>query len=156
MQLSCSGFRDTTVEWKEGYGVHTCHVGDSNYLFERCTVLLLKPTGALPNASEVVKDLHFVYEVDGKEVVGETLSPTFTQKDHLRGEYWYNCDIPRPNAIKINRSDPESSATNIKLVFTSTFPLNAQWNVEASHQGNKEFTEPTQGWGSWLWKSIFG
>ena len=158
MQLAgCSGFH----ECEQQDGIYTCRVGDSNYMFEKCETLLLKPvsmtkhfniylenvggigqaiaksseSSVLPDISEIVKDLHFEYTVEGGKFVGNNLDVKFVRREgkHYTNVYWYDCEIKRPLSFD---GTPLKPVKDISLVFKSDFPLNAQWFCDSSYIGS--------------------
>ena len=75
MELSCSGLQDFSREGE----IYTCTVGDSNYLFRKCTGLILETSKdtILPHINKVIKDIHFEYVIDGETIIGDNISPSF-------------------------------------------------------------------------------
>lgn len=136
MELSCSGFVDCT----KVNGKYICDLSDSNYFFERFTVVLvrLQEPVMIQNINQVIKNLCFVYEIDGKEIQEMCPSPNLILRENMDNtEYWINCNIVRPAALTINRNNPEKSCQKIKLIFQSDFPIaRIQLNEDLSHINN--------------------
>lgn len=135
MQLSCGGFKDCV----KNNTTFTCDVSDSNYFFADCETLIIE-TGygeKVAPIGEIIKDLHFEYTLKGKEVKGPPLSGNFVFCDDASTlNYWYKCSIKRPNDLTVNLNNPESSATSIRLVFTSKFNYRFQFFTNRSNIGN--------------------
>lgn len=145
MSLSCSGYHSCVRE----NDIYTCDVGDSNYLFEKCDrfkiTLNSETTTTFDELIKSINNLHFEYEHNGKEVIGDNLPIEFvvdSSSIDIMGisitgpTASYFCDIPRPKEIAINRKNPKASKTNIKLVFRSQYIFDAQFSVNASHENN--------------------
>lgn len=131
IELSCSTF----ATCDNIQGTYTCNVGDSNYLFRRCTSLLLIPKRGtnLPQIDDIIKDLHFEYTVDNKSIVGEPLEVKFTRRtgQHFINDYWYDCLISRPLALALDDINFKP-ISDIRLVFTSDYIMEAKFNVEST------------------------
>ena len=133
LSLSCQHFADCVCI----NGTYTCDVSDGNYFFDECETLLIRSKNTTPaNIHECIKDLHFVYEVNGVEVTGENLSVEFTERPNEQFDRWFDCTIKRPECLIIDPSNIKSSATKIKLVFTSDYTFHAQFFVNANYERN--------------------
>ena len=123
------------IKTDDGY---VCHLGDSNYLFEKCDILLFsigEPIESL-NLNDVLHDLHFVYVQNGKRVKEPNFQTEFTLREVLQGpEYLINCNIARPSSLPLveNKDHP----VKIELHFKSNFVFEQiQFNVESSYVDN--------------------
>lgn len=137
MQLSCQGF--VACEYNEG--VYTCHVGDSNYIFKHCLILLLKPLdgASLPPIDDIMKDLHFEYTIQNTLIIEEPLKVAFSQrpKKYFETDYWFDCTITRP----LRCMDQNESIDDIRLIFTSDYVMEAQFSVERTWKDKINVTQ---------------
>lgn len=127
-KLSCQGFHDCE-KIKNGY---VCHVGDSNYLFVKCTTLLICSNEGF-NPNEVLKNFRFIHEQDEKRIEEPKFDPIFTLKYQSISGIAFECDITRPTSLPlvINKEHP----VNIELHFESDFDFeSAQLWVESDHE----------------------
>ena len=148
MEPTCGGF----VECTRIGDTYTCQVGDSNYLFRNCSMVVVKAI-IQPDTSDLFTDVHFVYEVIGGEVPCQNLNVPFTFNgfgfDVKRygveqipsrekfNEFWFKCSIPRPIILPIDEENPDANVKKIKLVFRSKYDLQrVSFFVERSWIGN--------------------
>ncbi len=126
--LSCQGFRDCE-KVQNGY---VCHVGDSNYLFVKCTTLLISSNEGF-NPNEVLKNFRFIYEQNEKRIEEPKFQPTFTLKYNSVSGNAFECDISRPTSLPLvtNKEHP----VKIELHFESDVDLeNAQLSIKSDHE----------------------
>lgn len=147
---------------------YKCSVGDSNYFFTSCDSIIFESCEKLdPNEiGEIIKNLCFVYEVDGKKVV-EPVEAKLTfrsegsgichREEHILAgscicnTYRFDCDIKRPSRLTVNKYNPKRSATKINLVFSSEYNIGVQFFVNSSHIDNHR----EKGIKGWVGKHIF-
>ena len=129
--------------------VYTCCIPDCDNVFHRCTGLKLTTLfhDPLVDMDAVISGLHFVYEVDGNEVIGHTLDPKLILRETSEGpnrmSYTYDCIIARPEWV--------GTVTNIRLIFTSKHVMAAKFNVEYACPDTVQPQSWLGSWKQWIW-----